>query len=94
MTLIAPVLGGYALLGEQGKMVPVSPQRIVSVVPSTAGPASGLVVAVTGGVGEVVSLWVAPVDTSTGSAGAATLYSCTVGAAGTVSFDIPSALCR
>lgn len=91
MSAVAPVINGVAILGEQGKLIPMSPQRTTSIAPAASG-SNGVSVSVTGSNGEVVTLLACAVDSTTGGCGTAsspiTPFACTVGATGSVTINI------
>lgn len=94
MFVVAPVLSplGYVLLGEGGKIVPVSPQRIASVTPV----AGGLSVALIGAAAESVTMWFVVVQQSGPAAAASAApfaLQCTLGAAGVATLTVPSGRC-
>lgn len=66
MIIVAPVVEGWVVLGEVGKLLPVSPQRIVSLAP-VAGAPGAVAVAVSGGVGESVTLAACQLEAASGA---------------------------
>eukprot|EP01047_Picozoa_sp_COSAG01_P010865 COSAG01_NODE_469_length_16584_cov_10.725265_11_plen_306_part_00 len=89
--VIVPVFGnGLALLGELGKLVPVSPGRISSVAATRESVAVGLL----GAPGEVVTMTFYALDGTAGlKVGGWEMVECTVGAGGSTTMHYPSKRC-
>jgi hypothetical protein len=88
MTVIAPVVGGWVVAGEVGKIVPASPQRLAFVAPAGGGVSVGLV----GGAGETVFVAACPAG-GTGCEAPLATYSCTLPASGNATLALPGGTC-
>ena len=55
MVVVAPVVQGWVVLGERGKLLPLSPQRVTSLAP-VAGSPGAVAVGLVGAISEVVTI--------------------------------------
>lgn len=92
MTVVAPVLGGWLVLGEVGKALPISPQRIDAIVPAASG--DGVDVSMVGAPQETVSFWTCPIDSASGACSQALQsYGCQLSSAGVATLTLPAGTC-
>ena len=90
--VIAPVINQWVVLGENLKMVPISPQRITYI---TANSNNGIDISIIGSNGELVTLWACPIDSTTGTCSSpAAIYSCTLPSTGTAVLQLPGGTCN
>ena len=78
MVVVAPLLEGWVLLGEVGKLLPLSPQRLASLAP-VAGSPGAVAVGLVGGISEVVAIAACRIeDADAACNGAASVFACTL----------------
>ena len=92
MLIIAPIINNIVVLGEMGKLIPLSPQRVAYIAPVGS---TGVSVGLTGGAGESVTIASCTVDGPSGGCVAASIVTttCTLSTAGGAVLSLPGGGC-
>ena len=80
MLVVAPVVEGWVVLGEEGKLLPLSPQRVTALAPVAGAPGS-VALGLVGAISEVVTIAACRIDAASGACGgggAPARFACTL----------------